>query len=165
MFDYLPPQGTLHYPELYTPSRELGVVSDPAARMPHFAEDDLGAFATAAFEQPGRFHGESIELRHEGLTSADIAGELSRAGGYEVKVRQRSDEEKEKMWAKVPTQGFHVMISWADLTSPGGHLDQYGIKLTSLGEYLQKYHDKLRAGFASNAASRYQTTQQWGIKG
>ena len=69
------------------------------------------------------------------------------------------------MWAKVPTQGFHVMISWADLTSPGGHLDQYGIKLTSLGEYLQKYHDKLRAGFASNAASRYQTTQQWGIKG
>lgn len=147
-YNYLPPAHIIHFPELYT-RHELAHVYQPGARMPHFDQEDVGKFAVAAFEQPDKFAGESIELGSENLTIDEVAAELSRASGVRVNTRTREAEEAKRTKRTVATQEFHELASWTDISIPEDSLDKYGLKLTTFAEFLEREKDRLKSGFAA----------------
>jgi uncharacterized protein YbjT (DUF2867 family) len=87
----------------------------PETTLQMIAVDDIGAFATLAFEKPGRWHGETREIAGDELSMTGIAERLSRAGS-EVRYQevpwdtweQRNGHEMAVMWRWFEEHGYHV---------------------------------------------------------
>jgi uncharacterized protein YbjT (DUF2867 family) len=62
----------------------LGLRPDKGIQM--VAVDDIGAFATLAFGEPGKFLGQTVELAGDELTEAQIAETLARVIGRPVRL-------------------------------------------------------------------------------
>ena len=80
------------FPDL--PARsELVTTWDVDTKLSYIAADDIGAFAAAAFADPDRFNGETIELFGDVLTPVEIAATLSDALSHEIKFRTVTPEQ------------------------------------------------------------------------
>ena len=53
-------------------------------KRPEIAATDVGAFAAAAFADPDRFNGHSIDLAAEALTMVEVAAKLAAGTGKSV---------------------------------------------------------------------------------
>lgn len=91
-YNYLRPASDIHFPELPT-EHILTVSYDLTYKKMLFDPYDVGKFAAAAFFDPKRYHGRTIELSGEPLTYDEVADVLSRVSGVKVDVRYRTDEE------------------------------------------------------------------------
>lgn len=81
---------------LYPGASETGVFTlalRPDTRLALIDPDDIAQFAMAAFRDPGRFHGQTVDLAGEATPVNEVLGLLSRAAGRELKGRYLSDEE------------------------------------------------------------------------
>jgi uncharacterized protein YbjT (DUF2867 family) len=66
------------------PSDRFAIAIRPDVLMGLIAVDDIGAFATLAFEHPEIYLGKTIELAGDALTPPQIAAAISRTVGREV---------------------------------------------------------------------------------
>jgi uncharacterized protein YbjT (DUF2867 family) len=60
------------------------------------AVDDIGAFATLAFEHPGKWQGRAIDIAGADLSMSELASAFSRISGREVRYHQVRWDEFEK---------------------------------------------------------------------
>ena len=138
-FKYLKAQ--FLYPQL-----RQGVILSPV--LPHsplqlIAGDDIGAFARAAFEDPSRFDGETIELVSDTLTMDEIAATLGKTLGKSVQFKSVSPSEALKAgiadrWVRsqewINDVGYHCDTA---------KLADYGIPLTSFASWVRRHADEV----------------------
>jgi uncharacterized protein YbjT (DUF2867 family) len=91
----------------------------PDTRLQMIAVDDIGAFATMAFEHPGKWAGKVMELAGDELSMTEIADHLSRITGQTVKYSQvdwkdfegRAGKEIATMFRWFESDGYHIDIA------------------------------------------------------
>jgi uncharacterized protein YbjT (DUF2867 family) len=92
---------------------------NPQTRLQQISVEDIGAFATMAFQNPSKWSGRIVELAGEELTIQRVAETLSRVIGHNVKhvqvpwdqFRQNAGEEMTKMYRWFQDVGYHVDIA------------------------------------------------------
>lgn len=108
----------------------------PGTRLQLIAVDDIGGVAAVAFERPGKWHNQIIELAGDELPMEAIARALGRVSGHEVRYRQIPMEQFEasagsdlaKMFRWLEEKGYEADIGAARQIYPN---------LTSFERWLQ----------------------------
>lgn len=116
----------------------------PNKRLAMIAVDDIGAFASLAFEHPQHWRNRAIELAGDNLSMAEIAEAFSRVSGREVRYQQVG-------WDQFEQQVGHeltVMYQW---------LEKYGYEVDIAAvrrEYpeLTPFHRWLEENWRTSAA-------------
>lgn len=89
----------------------------PETRLQMIAVDDIGAFAAAAFEHPGHWQGQALDIAGDELSMTEIARQLGGAAGRELRYQQVP-------WDAFEQQAGHemtVMFRWFE--DVGYHID------------------------------------------
>ncbi|EGE77690.1 hypothetical protein RJZ56_001525 [Blastomyces dermatitidis] len=152
MSNYLVPVSPFVYPEL--PVEGLLKHSyESGAGFEHVDEEDVGKYAAAALLEPERFVGREITLASGWLSVEDVAAEMSRVSGREVKVSKRTAEEQKEavrkgnlalefeLWASLVGDKVHEARWKAKGSKPPE--EEFGIPLTGFEEYLQREKEVL----------------------
>jgi uncharacterized protein YbjT (DUF2867 family) len=92
---------------------------NPQTTLQQISVDDIGAFAALAFQDPPRWHGQTVELAGEELTMLRVAELLTRAVGRPVRYvqvpweqfRQSAGDEMTRMYRWFNDVGYHVDIT------------------------------------------------------
>ena len=82
------------------------------------AVDDIGNFAAAAFEKPGHWSGQALDIAGDELSMGEIATALGRAAGRDVRYQQvpfeqfkaKAGEEMTTMWRWFEEVGYNVDV-------------------------------------------------------
>lgn len=143
-YNYLAPASAVHFPE-YQYQHVLTVSFTPTFKRQHFNPYDVGKFAGAAFLQPERFNGQTIELQAEPLTFDEVAAILSKVSGVEVQARFRSEEETAEIVSakSLPVIESQLRIKEVDPVYDPKALEKWGIELETLEEYMVKEKGRL----------------------
>lgn len=91
----------------------------PETRLQMVAVTDIGQFVATAFERPGHWAGQVVELAGDELSMDEIAAAFSRKEGRDVRYAQMPWDDFEKrmgpeftnMFRWFETEGYHVDIS------------------------------------------------------
>ena len=83
---------------MLTPDKTLQVISG----------HDIGAFAAAAFNNPGTYAGQEIDIAAETVTMNDIAAALGRVAGHDVRYEQIPEAD----WPHVSPPSTIAMTRW-----------------------------------------------------
>jgi uncharacterized protein YbjT (DUF2867 family) len=127
---------------LYPGVSETGVFTlalRPDTRLALIDPDDIAQFAVAAFRDPGRFHGQTIDLAGESTPMSEVLALLSRAAGRELKGRYLSDKEVEERKGVEAFLGGQV-----DLREAAALVDVekvrrfWGVDMGTLGAFLER---------------------------
>ena len=118
-------QGTLATP--LSPDRKLQMI----------AVDDIGAFATMAFEHPNKWLGRELDIAGAEISMTDLAALLSRAFGREVSYRQIPWNDFEQAAGR----DYTLMFRWFE--DVGYHADISALraeysKLTPIERWVQQ---------------------------
>lgn len=117
---YIPPKV-----DMICPMLARGIVGTAMAKgrkLDLIAAADIGRFAAAAFADPGRFHGQDIDLAAQSLDADEIAAAIAQATGKPVVARHMTAEEavsegnspyvvSSQQWANV--EGYQVDLDRA----------------------------------------------------
>lgn len=79
----------------------------PETKLQLIAVDDIGGFATMAFEKPGHWQGRAVELAGDEMSMADLAASFGRMAGRDVEYRQAPWDEFEKKVGPERIKMFH----------------------------------------------------------
>jgi uncharacterized protein YbjT (DUF2867 family) len=108
----------------------------PEKGVQNIAVEDIAVFTALAFQNPGQFQGETIELSGDELTEAQIAETFARVIGRPVRLARptpgagwRSEEEMKAMFAFFNGEGYDADIPALRKLYPG---------LLTLEQYLRK---------------------------
>ena len=117
-------------------SGTLALPLDPDTKLQMVAVDDIGAFVALAFEHPGKWPGNAIDVAGDELSMTELAEALSRACDREVRYRQVPWDQFEEQAGRELT----VMYRWFQNT--GFDVDIAAVrreypKLTSFERWLQ----------------------------
>ncbi|EFQ36231.1 NmrA-like family protein [Colletotrichum graminicola] len=128
------------------PSGELGHACNDGVRVPYTDTEDVGRYAAAALQDPGRFGGQEIDLPNAYLTMEEVRDVLVRVSGREVLVRQLTPAEVEVTKQAAPGMLFQIWANGKDFTALMDAAEEtqvkFGIPFTSLEAGLQR--DKAR---------------------
>jgi len=108
----------------------LALPLKPETRLQMIAVNDIGAFATLAFEKPKHWDGRTVELAGDELSMSELAQAFTRLSGKDVRYEQTPWDEFEKqagpeitmMYKWIEDAGFHADTSalrqdYSNLTS------------------------------------------------
>ena len=148
MDNLLPPKATGMYPALEERGR-LETALAPDTRLDWIAAQDVGAFAAAAFSDPGRFNGHVIDLATTSLTMKEVASKLSAATGKTVTAISLSEAEavehginpgvaSSQAWNNV--EGYKVDLA-ATLA--------WGVPMTTFEKWLAEHKGELVIGLVA----------------
>lgn len=137
MSNFTPPTVQFMFPHLK--NGEIVTALKPDTRMDLIAAEDIGAFARAAFEDPARFNGKSIDLASESLTMGEAAAILTRVTGKKVTAVSLSPDETK---ARGIYAGWVNSMEWAN--EVGYQVDiaalkSYGIPLMTFEHWARKH--------------------------
>lgn len=145
MHNFLAPACMTQFPE-YPTEHVMNVSFGPEYRLPFLDGDDVGKFAAAAFVEPEKFHGQSIDLvNDQSLTIEEVAALITKVSGVDVRVKFLTEEETDAIIAsgKSPAVSGHKWWKTHPNTSNAKHLEKYGIKLGHFKEFLESKKDVL----------------------
>ncbi|MTD42003.1 NAD(P)H-binding protein [Erwinia sp. CPCC 100877] len=132
----------LMYPDLKR--GEIRTVTLADTKIDYISVKDLAAFVCAAFENPGKFNEQNIELAAESLSYKEIAEIISKETGKELNVSTLTIEEAEK-------EGIHPLSivgqEWDNVVGYNVDIDllkTYNIKLTSFKEFAEENKDRFK---------------------
>ncbi|PLK48968.1 NmrA/HSCARG family protein [Uliginosibacterium sp. TH139] len=142
MENFLPPKVRGMYPTLAQGKIATAIL--PETRLDMIAADDIGAFAVAAFLDPARFNGHSIDLAAESLTMEEVASALSAGTGRLVLAQSLTEEEavaqgnspglvSSQVWDNL--EGYKVDIQAAK---------NWGIPLTPFYQWVVTHREALQ---------------------
>jgi uncharacterized protein YbjT (DUF2867 family) len=123
---------------------ESGVLSlplKPETRLQMVAVDDIGGFATMAFERPKHWDGRAVQLAGDELSMTELAQAFTRMSGKEVKYVQAPWDEFEKQAGPEIT----IMYRWLDnvgFNADTSALRQEYSNLTSFDRWLNSSWSK-----------------------
>ncbi|RSL81499.1 hypothetical protein CEP51_005798 [Fusarium floridanum] len=145
-FDFLLPNVYGNFPAL--PAKgELDHAYNDAATMIYTDANDIGKYATAAFQNPEKFNGQAIQVGKSNLTLEETRKILTNITGREVTSRRRTPEEVEAAKAAVPAQKFNLWANIRDFSSAAAEAKdveaKFGIAFTTLEEALQREKARL----------------------
>jgi uncharacterized protein YbjT (DUF2867 family) len=98
---------------------KLAAPLTPGRKLQMIAVDDIGAFATLAFEHPQKWLGRALDLAGDEISMSDLAALLTRVLGREVRYTQVPFDEYESkagselatMWRWFQDAGYHADIA------------------------------------------------------
>jgi uncharacterized protein YbjT (DUF2867 family) len=122
------------------------------AVMPLVDPDDIGAFATAAFNDPAKFGGQTITVVSENLRFHDMMEEFSRACGHRFEVVYRTEEEDRSLKDNIFVSG-QLMGRGSEKLVNMEEIKKWGIPLTSFKQFLEKHKRDLPEGNVSGDES------------
>ncbi|KAF4345098.1 nad dependent epimerase dehydratase [Fusarium beomiforme] len=119
----------------------------PEEQLPMMDVEDLAKFAVAAFREPNRFNGKTIEIASEKLSPDEIMRQLGEVSGKPLKAVYMTDEEIE---AK-KNEDIFVAVQLMS-RGLGGKVDieevkEWGIPLTTFKEFLEREHSWVESTF------------------
>jgi uncharacterized protein YbjT (DUF2867 family) len=99
--------------------RTLALPLNPDTKLQMIAVDDIGECVGAAFEQPDKYRGRTIELAGDELSMMELAQAFSRIAGKDVhymqipwdQFKQQAGPEMTKMYQWFQDVGYHVDIA------------------------------------------------------
>jgi uncharacterized protein YbjT (DUF2867 family) len=112
----------------------LALPLTPDTRLQMIAVNDIGVFASMAFDHPGRWQGRVVELAGDELSMSEIAESLGRLAGREVK---------------------YVQISWEDYEAAAGR------ELTIMYRWFQDHGYTVDIGSLRNEHPNLMTFERW----
>ncbi|KAJ7185632.1 NAD dependent epimerase/dehydratase [Mycena filopes] len=143
MHNYIGKAPSYHFPQ-YPTERVLTVSFPRDFRMDHLDADDVGQFAAAALLDPARFAGKELDLVNEWLTLEEVAAELSKAIGTEVKVKFRTEAETVEARKGLPTVEMQLWRPTTKHVNNAAELAEYGFRLTTFAEFVQREKTAIR---------------------
>ncbi|ACT07124.1 NmrA family protein [Dickeya chrysanthemi Ech1591] len=143
MENFLPPKVRGMYPSLAQGKITTAIL--PETRLDMIAADDIGSFAVAAFSDPARFSGHSIDLAAESLTMEEVASALSVGTGCLVSAQSLTAAEaiaqgnspglvSSQIWDNL--EGYRVDIQAAK---------SWGIPLTQFSQWVASHREALQS--------------------
>lgn len=125
---------------------EQGVLSfplSPETRLQMIAVDDIGGVAAMAFERPGHWQGRAVELAGDERSMNELAADLGRMAGREVRYEQMPWDQFEQKIGPEETR----MFRWFEET--GYHADVSALRqeypnLTSFEKWLHSKWTKVQ---------------------
>ncbi|KAF7553067.1 hypothetical protein G7Z17_g3917 [Cylindrodendrum hubeiense] len=144
-FDFMLPSSSGNFPKLATHG-ELDHAYTDEARMLYTDANDIGGYATAAFQNPAKFAGQEIELGNENLTIKEVRDIVARVSDRNVQEKKRSPAEIEEAKTTLFGQRFHLWANVKDLSTVSKAAKEvqanFGMPFTSLEAALQR--DRVR---------------------
>jgi uncharacterized protein YbjT (DUF2867 family) len=97
----------------------LALPLKPEARLQMIAVDDIGAFVAMAFEKPGHWQGQTLDIAGDEVSMSELAASLSRIAGHDVhyeqtpwdQFEQAAGREMSAMYRWFEEVGYHVDIA------------------------------------------------------
>jgi len=119
-------------------------------RLQMIAVDDIGAFVALAFEHPGHWHNQALDLAGDELSMTELAEAFSRVSGREVRYQQVGWDQFEQQAGREMT----VMYRWFE--EKGYDVDIAGVRqhypgLTTFNRWLEQKWGRPAAQGASGA--------------
>lgn len=145
MENYLAPKVSFAFPELQQGEIVIAIHID--TKLAHVAAQDIGAFAVAAFENPDRFHGKSLELAGDKCSIPEVAEVLSRVTGHKVSAVCLTPSEALQR-GKYPIMVQHQ--EWADKIGYPVSIEElrtYGVTLTDFLTWAEANKDAIKQNF------------------
>ena len=141
MDNFIAPKVVYMFPDLT--NAQIITAWDANAKLQLIAVDDTGAFAAAAFNNPGKFNKQVIDLAGDQLTIGEIATSITNVTGRNIHIDYVSEEEAVQ-------KGMHPGFANAQIWNNeiGYNVDiqsliTYGLPLTSFRQYLEKNRNLL----------------------
>jgi len=145
MDNLLPPKAPFMFPALAARGR-IETALEPGTRLDLIAADDVGAFVAAAFDNPDRFNGHSIDLAAEALTMEEIAAKIAVFTGKSVTAVSLSEGDavasgvnpgvaSSQAWNNV--EGYKVDLAAARA---------WGVSITSFDKWVANHRDQFVIG-------------------
>lgn len=115
-FDYLLPSANFNFPRL-SKAGILDHAYDDGAKMPQTDANDIGRYAAAALQNPGKFAGKEIELSNELLSVEQVREIIGRVSGRNIQLARipRAEIEEAEL-ARSPLK-FHLWANSSDFNS------------------------------------------------
>lgn len=107
--------------------------------------DDIGAFVSAAVNNPAKFGGQTIPLVGDSLRFEDLMKMYTEACQYPFEVVYRTDEETEAQMEN-PFVSGHVMVRDFEKMVDMEEIKKWGIPLTSFKQFLENHKAELPSG-------------------
>ncbi|AEI43689.1 NmrA family NAD(P)-binding protein [Paenibacillus mucilaginosus] len=142
MENFTPPMVSFLSPDLV--QGRLVTALRPDTRVQFIAVRDIGAFAAAAFTEPQRFGGRTIELASEAPTMEEAAAALTAATGRTVTAVFLSYDE-----ARAQGRALVREDEWLNdigHRAPIGELAAYGVRLTPFREWAEENRNAILIG-------------------
>ncbi|KAF2262425.1 NAD(P)-binding protein [Lojkania enalia] len=139
MTNFTTPISNYMHPELA--EGKLLEAVDRDTILPLVDPDDIGAFATAAFQDAKRFSGKIVPLASDKLLSVEIGREIERASGKKIEVVFKpANECEEEAKTNLLVAGNRLTVG-IDALVDMEEVKAWGIPLTSFREILEKNRD------------------------
>ncbi|KAF3890285.1 MULTISPECIES: NmrA/HSCARG family protein [Nostocales] len=142
MENYVAPKVGFAFPEFH--QGEIVIAMDMDTKLAHVAAQDMGAFAVAAFENPDRFNGKSLELAGDKCTIPEVAAVLSRVTGHKVSAICLTPLEASAR-GKYPLMVQHQ--EWANKIGYPVSIEElrgYGVPLTDFPTWAEANKDAIK---------------------
>ncbi|KAF6823724.1 hypothetical protein CPLU01_11264 [Colletotrichum plurivorum] len=147
--NYVLPQVSV-FPDLVTTGRYITALK-PDTRLPTLDPDDIGAFAAAAYADPGRFGQKEIPISAEMLTPGDIMGKLARFTGKDIQAVYLSDEEVEAQKDGNPFLAGQLAAQDMDQFADQDDTESWGVPLTTFDGFLERERERVTETYAQLA--------------
>ncbi|GKT51457.1 NmrA-like family domain-containing protein 1 [Colletotrichum spaethianum] len=138
------------FPELVNDGRFVTALR-PENKVPMVDPNDIGRFALAAFQDPGKFNAEEVAISSELLTVDDIMAKLARATGRDIKAVYLSDEEVEAQKAGNPFIGGQLAARDIDQFADVEKTQSWGVPLGTFDEFLEREKDRVKETYGQLA--------------
>lgn len=142
MTNFLLPGAAFQFPEL-TKEGLLLTSFNARTKLPLFDPEDIGAFALAAFLDPGKYSGKILNLASESLGVDEIASLMHKVSGKEVRVKYRTEEEIAAQKAVNPVSEAQVMTERMSHWLSIEEAKAWGVPMTTFEEFLVKHKEAL----------------------
>lgn len=140
MTNFLWPLNQLLWPEI---SEGRAVSSYRPTTVLHLTDvNDIGAFAVAAFEDPLKFNGKTIDLASEKLQVEDAIDRLRKASGRDITSIYRTDEESAQLVKEIPL--ITSQLYYRDTNDIKLDMDEvrsWGVPLGTFAQFLEHKKD------------------------
>ncbi|KAF9766067.1 hypothetical protein IL306_001558 [Fusarium sp. DS 682] len=147
MFDFLAPKIDSMCAGL-TSTNKWFTAYERGEKLPLIDMEDLGKFAAAAFREPNRFNGKTIEIASEKLSVEEIMQQLGEAGGRPLEIVYLTDEEIERK----KNQDMYIAMQYISRGLANKvdieEVKAWGIPLGAFKEFLEKERDLVKATFS-----------------
>jgi uncharacterized protein YbjT (DUF2867 family) len=121
----------------------------PDTELPLIDHHDIAKFAAAAFEQPGKFHGVTIELSGDVIPASKAVSMLAEASGRPIRGCYLSAEEIETMMeTHMFVARFTTVPQMAALVDMD-KVNSFGVPMNSFAAFLDREKEEVVAAFQS----------------
>lgn len=146
MTNFFLPSAPFMFPGL-SEKGEFVTSLSPRTVLPLVDPADIGAFATAAFLDPGKFHGQEIRLAGDPEAVEQIVQMLSIVSGRKITAFYRSQEETEELAKTSPFIAGQLLSLDMDRSLDVEELKVWGVPLGTFSNFLAREQELVKKTF------------------